>query len=277
MTVQRTVAQKYKRYAFKKAAATIMGFRPDAILGRVNGPRTLLNSIPKSGTHLLERAIERMPGIRNAGRRTIDCWDSVDTNVIKKLKKIPRGAFLNAHLTALPEVLNVISHHKIKVIFMIRDPRDVIVSYAKYLQKIDLTHPSSKYIRSLPSDSDRINAIIDGVSGLIPSIHDLLKYFLGWLYCRNICICRFEDLVGPAAGGSKGRQETALKNIADYFEIGVNDRKISEITKNLYSENSSTYRNPKLGGWRKNLSKSQTVKVKFLVGSLMEKYGYKDW
>jgi hypothetical protein len=275
--VQRTIIEKYKRYALKKFATVIMGFRADAILGRFNGPRILLNSIPKSGTHLLERALERMPGIRNAGRRTIHCWDTVDPRVIRILAGIRPGAFLNGHLTALPEVLSTVGKENIKVLVMIRDPRDVVVSYARYLEQIDLTHPASEYICSLQSDGERIDAIIDGVKNLIPSIQELLSRFLAWLSVSNVQICKFEDLVGPRAGGGKIRQEDTIRSIANYLGINVEEKKVMQIVESLYSQKSSTFRNPRLGGWRMNLSDSQKRRMKLCAGELMEKYGYAEW
>ncbi|MDH3589438.1 MAG: hypothetical protein OEQ74_08540, partial [Gammaproteobacteria bacterium] len=109
------------------------GLRPSGIYGRFATPAVLLNSIPKAGTHLLESALERYPRLRNAGKRTVSSWIDVPDPVINAIASIRKGAFLNAHVPAAPELLQVVESRNIRVLFMIRDPRDIVVSHFKYV------------------------------------------------------------------------------------------------------------------------------------------------
>ena len=49
-----------KRY-FK---AKLIGLKPSQLKGRVIGPKVILNSIPKGGTHLLDQILTEFPLIR---------------------------------------------------------------------------------------------------------------------------------------------------------------------------------------------------------------------
>ncbi len=47
-----------------KMRQALRGLLPSAIIGRLTGPKVLMNSIPKSGTNLLENALSNMPHMR---------------------------------------------------------------------------------------------------------------------------------------------------------------------------------------------------------------------
>jgi hypothetical protein len=153
------------RHARKKVRTSMYGLRPSSIHGRFVANRILLNSIPKAGTHLLENALEQFPLLRNAGYQTINCWDSISPANLRIVRSIGKGAFLNAHLTAQPELDGMIRMRSIKVLFVIRDPRDIVVSYYKHVTAIDSTHPLPSYFSSLADDDTRLLASIEKMEG----------------------------------------------------------------------------------------------------------------
>ena len=138
--IQNTKFDRYKRHVNKKLHCTLRGLTPSAIQGRYKGPRVLINSVPKAGTHLLEKALDHFHLLRNAGKKTLSCWDSPDRSTLAILRRIKKGQVLNAHFTAQKEILDTIDEKKILVLFIIRDPRDIVVSRFKYISKIDKTH-----------------------------------------------------------------------------------------------------------------------------------------
>ncbi|MBI5308682.1 MAG: sulfotransferase domain-containing protein, partial [Planctomycetes bacterium] len=142
-TIQNTGFDKLHRHVRKKILVTFHGLAPSQLLGRFVGPKVLLNSIPKAGTHLLERALDQFPLIRNAGQKTLMAPQELENHILQKILSIKKGQFLNAHLQAHPLLLQKLSESDIKILLMIRDPRDVALSRVKYVVNIDRTHKTT--------------------------------------------------------------------------------------------------------------------------------------
>lgn len=138
----------------------LMGLNPSALKGRITGPRILANSIPKAGTNLMERALTFTPGMRMAPFRTLLDWDECSSGTARRLKRLHNGQFINAHLPAHQRIINFVDKLGVKTIFLIRDPRDIVISHYKYVNEIDTTHFSHKFIASLPNDNARITAVM---------------------------------------------------------------------------------------------------------------------
>ena len=69
----------------KRLRALASGLTLAGLRARVVGPRVLLNSIPKAGTNLLERALDLMPGLRGSGVRTLRGWNAVDAATLRAM------------------------------------------------------------------------------------------------------------------------------------------------------------------------------------------------
>lgn len=266
---------KILRHARKKVRTTLHGLRPSALHGRYTAHRILLNSIPKAGTHLLENALEQFPLLRNAGRKTITCWESLPDHAYKAVTSIGRGEFLNGHLTGLPELLEIVQTYQIKVLFVIRDPRDIAVSYYKYVTNIDKTHPMHEYFHSLKDDDERLTASIEKVGGKV-TIGELLRRYEPWLNPEHAHTCRFEDLIGPAGGGNKEKQVKLLESVLRYLEISATEAEIETIAERTFSVKSSTFRQGRTGAWRKYFKPYHISLFKSVAGNELIRYGYED-
>ncbi len=268
------------RHAKKKIRTSLHGLRPSGIQGRFIAPRILLNSIPKAGTHLLENALEQFPLLRNAGRRTVSCWESISPTTLHSVNTIGKGAFLNAHLTPQPELFDLIQNRNIKVLFVIRDPRDIAVSHFKYVSNIDFTHPLHSPFAELPDDNARLLASIKGIEGLKPPIGEMLKRFAPWMEHKSILVCRFEDLIGPSGGGTKSQQLTTLQSISNHLDIKISASQLEHIADRTFSSKSSTFRQGKAGNWRNHFNDSHIAAFKSVAGNELIRYGYEhdiDW
>lgn len=264
----------------KQIKMTLLGLRPDALKGRYCGPRVLMNSIPKSGTNLLESALGVFPMLRRAGGRTLMAWGSVDAMALKKVADIKKGQFAAAHLPAFPEVISLVEREGIKSLCMIRDPRDVVVSHFKYVNSIDLTHILHRHYASLPDDDARLLCSIRGVPGMHASTRDVLVNYEGWLTHPGTLIVRFEDLIGGAGGGDDSAQMSVMRKIAGHLGIRVTEDELKEICSNTYSTKGPTFRSGKTGGWRKYFKDEHKKAFKELAADLLIVYGYEkdaDW
>lgn len=268
------------RHARKKIRTVLHGLRPSGLYGRFAAPAVLLNSIPKAGTHLLETALERYPRMRNAGLRTVSSWTTVPDRVTDRIRRVGKGEFLNAHVPAVPELIRIVHEREIRVLFMVRDPRDVVVSHFKYVCNIDTDHRLSAHYRSLPDDDARLMASIVGVDGLKPSIGEILDEFAGWMAADTSLLCRFEDLIGPEGGGSREAQHEVLRAVGQHLDIPVTGDEIARIAEGIFSPRSSTFRKGRLGVWREHFNAQHIAKFKEVAGTAIVRYGYErdlDW
>lgn len=264
----------------RRLRAALSGFTPSGIKGKLIGPRVLMNSIPKSGTNLLESALNNFPLLRNAGRRTIMDWDAVSEPTLSKIKKIRKGQFVPAHLPAHRKIISLLATEGIKSLCMIRDPRDIVVSSFKYITNIDLTHVTHKHFFSLPNDDARLMAAIKGLERIHASIGEVLLRYEGWLDAEKTLTVRFEDLVGSRGGGDDARQYETVLAIAKHLEIDLTEDRAKEICNRTFSTKSPTFRAGAIGNWRKYFKEEHIKAFKESAGSLIVKYGYgnsNDW
>ncbi len=272
--------RKYLRHVNKKIRVSLHGCRPTAIYGRMAIRPIILNSIPKAGTHLLENALENFPYIRNAGKRTVHFWGVPGADILSSVSSIGRGSFLNTHFPAHADIFKIIDEKNIKVLFVIRDPRDIVLSHFKYVTKIDPTHHLHKLYSSMKNDDDRLLASITGIDGVRPPIGVVLKEFEPWLYNERVFICRFEDLIGPDGGGSSESQCILISSIANYLGIQIDDSAVMKISDETFSTRSSTFRKGKSGGWREVFKDIHIDAFKAVAGDELIRYGYEkslDW
>ena len=273
-TIQKNEFDKIKRHTRKKLRVTIHGFLPSQLLGRFIGPKVLLNSIPKAGTHMLERALEQLPLLRNAGKKTLTTPNGLDKKTLKILSIIRKGQFLNSHLPGYQDLLQKITELDIKVLFMIRDPRDVVRSRVKYIVNIDRTHKKYKQLKQIEKNEELIKASIIGIPGVLLPVHEIYDRYSPWLYHKNVLVCRFEELIGEKGGGEKKAQEKLLKDIAEFLRLDVNRKQIQNVAKSIFSSKSSTFNKGKIGSWENEIS-NDNLKLFMDTGyKIMDTYGY---
>jgi sulfotransferase 6B1 len=270
--IQKNNFDKYVRYAKKRLSIQVNSLKFDAIIGRFVGPKVLLISIPKSGTHMLEGILEQMHLLRNAGWKTI----MSNPSAYKKIRKIRKGMFANSHLHYSRNLENFIDKQGIKVIFMIRDPRDIVISRYKYITNIDFTHPAHRYFVNTATDHERLLMSINGIDGVILSIRDVLLNFEGWLNTENVKTVRFEDLVGSRGNGQDESRINTIRSIASYLDLKISDSRIRDIDQLQVNKNSSTRRQGKIGGWINEFDRDHESCFNEIAGALTQKYGYED-
>ena len=98
----------------------------------------LVNSIPKSGTHLLLNVIYAIPGAR-AGSSFL--WqlsrpDSREPQYLdEEIRSFRTGDVHAGHIPYSAEIAAWLDEHEVRQVFIYRDPRDVTVSLWRYIMK----------------------------------------------------------------------------------------------------------------------------------------------
>lgn len=260
------LASKYYRLQLKSLSFT-------SLYGRLVGPKILMNSIPKAGTNLLEQALSQFPLLHRSSFRTLRGWNSVDASTLVKIHRLKPGAVVAAHLPAHSDLLDALEESDVKVLLMVRDPRDQLVSYVNYVTRMDFTHPAHKYFANLPNDSVRLLAAINGVEGIKSPASEMLERFSGWLQ-SDAMIVRFEDLIGSKGGGSDVKQLEVVVEIANFIGIELSHEQALRVCDAIYAPTALTFRAPQINGWRSSFKDEHIAALSAQCGDLMRQYGY---
>lgn len=259
----------------------------------------LVNSLPKSGTNLLARMLELAPGVERAGllldHYTIgqfrpEGWEhrpqvnlGVDfpvhacaATVEQRLATMPRGSFATGHVPCTPAFLEIADRLAMPITLVVRDPRDVVLSMARYIARTD-----SHYVHHVFRDADereRIRLAITGVaeqsdgSGLL-GIDRRLDAIAGWRDHPRVLIVRFEDLVGARGGGDDKRQRAAVLAIAGHLGIILSAGMTDWICQHLFGR-TKTFDRGQVGLWTREMPDELVDLFHHTVGDRLEAWGY---
>jgi hypothetical protein len=165
--------------------------------------------------------------------------------------------YLSGHMSYDKLYENFFLKNNFKVVFIIRDPRDQLVSHVYYIYK-----------RRQPGYKMNFN---DLLTHLIKNVKNFYSVYLPW---KNSPVCyttTFEKLVGPNGGGNYNAQRNEITNIAKH--LNLNQNKISEVQNKLFG-GTQTFREGKIGSWRKHFTSQHKKLFKQFAGDLVIKLGY---
>ena len=230
-------------------------------------PRFIIATMQKGGTHLIKKLfhiLEHELGIENASNSY-----TIHFNSETYEDRIDAGCkpYLNST----------------KIIILIRDLRDVIVSYLFY------AHWNRREILEDPIYRDPIlTDIIQGVGKPIYCQADIIPQNIRTLNIFrhfDAHVVKFENLIGDRGGGSIEAQVKEIQGICDFLNISINEAQMSYITENLFglrpldekNKNlSATFRSGQIGGYKKYLNESHLKLIESLYGDYLNEYGYTE-
>jgi sulfotransferase 6B1 len=267
--------------AWARARASREAFRQQPVL--------LGNSIPKSGTHLLMQILDGLPGARNFGTfiaqaPSISLRPRTDDRLASLLGQAVPGEVVGAHLTYAPALAGAFAPINACHFFIYRDPRDIIVSNAHYMQAMNPWNRLHRYAaRHLPSLEDKITALICGLPAAragfrFGDLRERLEPFAPWVSEPSTCAVRFEDLVGE---GRLATIERMVGHFAARAETPLDRREVvATAMASIMPERSHTFRSGSTGDWRQHLTDRHKAMVKDIAGDLLIRLGYErslDW
>lgn len=261
----------------------------------------LINSLPKSGTHLLCKLVGEFgysySGMnlssttiygRNKliksllrgpffGEPSISVGLDVDCSVRKRwilsgVNRVGERSYIGGHLPYSDAMHRIFLSSSIKMMHILRDPRDVLLSWAHYVPT-QKWHYARKGLLGLDINQ-RVLKIIDGYESdgyVIESFSSILNQSLGWISASGVKVIRFENLVGESGGGRKDKQLLTVMSIANYLQLVCDKPEI--IAKNLFG-GTKVFRKGQIGAWRHEL-RSETIDIMDRkIGHIVEKMGY---
>lgn len=256
-------------------------------------PRLLVNSVPKSGTHLVLELLRRVPHFRFYGlhletRRFLEdpttaqnrCRQPLfdHARLRKQLLAVPNGQFITAHFPHQPELCRLLDSCRFRIILVVRDPRDVCVSHAKYIHRLK-RHPLHATYARMPDDATRLMTSIkgltphDGVPGLL-DVGTRFRRFLGWYGNPHTLVCRFEDLIGPRGGGSREAQSACVSSILDHIHRPLSMQHRERLSASIWSPKSATFRKGQIHDWPNHFTQEHIEAFDALASDVVQRLGY---
>lgn len=194
----------------------------------------ICNSVPKSGTYLLTEMLKATGLWAGLGHHAYTRGLSRvrSDGVLETERKIPALQWLNAlpngyscpaHVEYSPYIEDyLLSSPRHKMLFIIRDPRDLVISWVDFVYNSEAYRqmgPLNAYLReagstSFPTDEGRIGITIENLpkSGI--------GNFVPWIDSPACCTIRFEELYAALIGeGADASAGTVLERICGFLEI----------------------------------------------------------
>lgn len=243
-------------------------------MGNRTEPKVLCVSLPKAGTHLLERALCLHPRlyrkfIPTLSETTLNRWDDFDD----LLGSIRPGQVVLSHLGFEPAYRRWLTERQVKCVFLIREPRDIVVSQSFYIAG-KRKHPLHRLFADQPGLKERLKIAIQGDAAHgLESVGQRLAQFAGWLEASDLVI-RFEDLVGPANIRDNGLQRATLRSLYHAIGLSPEEKFFDGLTEQLVSSVSPTFRTGKTGQWRAHFDAELEELFLRVAGSQLARYGY---
>lgn len=246
-------------------------------------------SIPKSGTWMLDKCINKLTNKKVATERLAQLGilrhvytDETSIALISPSLKIlnqcintiHNDEYLISHLLYKKDYENMLIKNNFKILFIIRDPRDQLVSLVYHIYK----HPTMYSGLQKLKFNDLLTACIGNESAnphtsYFNNVTTNYNNFLPW---RKSPICqtiRFENLVGPLGNGSLKLQVDEIKKIVKHLSLKTPSSTIAKTAKTLFG-GTGTFRQGKIGSWKKYFTPEHKEQFKKVAGQLLIDLGY---
>lgn len=242
--------------------------------------RLFITSYQKSGTHQIMPMLQIQPDVVDRGHssyinapsnyglnREIN-WEGVEETV-RNLKTFKRGsnkAF--GHLAYMPEYAEVFRKTNTKVLFNIRDPRDVVVAEYENARRKFRADPKDNPLWNF-YDKDagkRIFEKDDPITDLIILAAVRWPRWLGWMDHDFVKVIKYEDL--------RLNAKDTIIELCDWLD-GFGCRRIEEMVKSAQPQaGNPTFRRGVPGEWKTAFKLHHIELASELLGKTLERMGY---
>lgn len=244
-------------------------------------PAFFMNSVPKSGTHLLKQLLLGMPSVTHRPSNELyEGYPAQYKQHYEKLKGLQLNEFAAGHIYYSAGWESMLNQLGMKRLFIYRDPRDIIVSYTNFILEKYPYHPLNDYLKKEAfTQKERYLAFIHGVRRedlIYPNIGVWFNQFKGWIYDANTLSLRFEDLVV-----SRSSRRKQLSRLVNYLWGGMRlpipiNQMIEMMEKNADPSKSLTFRSGKIGSWKQEFDPGVKAAFKQVAGDLLVELGYEN-
>lgn len=238
----------------------------------------IANTFPKSGTGLLRQLLEPFGKYRGH----LGMYDGgtgekfADVRLAKLLYSLcQQDGVITAHLHWKPLISDQVKGTSTKMILLIRDPRDVVVSHAYYIIKTP-EHSLHKFYKHL-SKQECFSMSMMGIPDHeteFPDIANRFLPYLGWagMDDRDVLEVRYEDLVEEI--------NAECRIIASFIypkpppEAAEFNILVSKMVSSVKPAASNTFRSGKIGEWKTEFDQANKDQFEKHFSWFVEMMGY---
>lgn len=248
--------------------------------GDSSRPPILVNSIPKSGTHLLMQVARSLPDARYFGSfvsevssLTLKSASQARTN--RAIMKFVDGEVVGSHLHYRSGNVEALGERGVLNFFIFRDPRAILLSSERYLYDQVYWNKAARYLKSIENPEDRFRLLIRGIPSdaedwTLPPMVDRLAPYVGWANSGECFSVSFENIVGNPS--------REIERLLGYYEskvgVGLNAAARTTVLDSVRPEKSHTFRSGQPNQWRTALSGSVVREVEEQCGEVIAALGY---
>ncbi len=217
------------------------------------------NAIPKSGTYLLTLLLDataqwrRLP-IHILDQFYLDRMSDGSTEVVPfplpdNLDRLKPGQVVPAHILFDARVDGWFAANPgHKHLLMIRDPRDIVVSYTQFVSELEAFRKEAPANATMQEEINRYASFADKMMYILER-HELLQVapFQGWIDAEAVHVVRFEELYRDAIAlkeGAFGGTLTRLGNVLAFDFQSLDPKKFA--AKFLNKSHTSSGRDRKI-------------------------------
>lgn len=212
----------------------------------------IVNSIPKSGTHLLLQAVEGIPEVQAVHPPIMGGLKPIHP----RIHELQQNHFMYGHVHYSSAIEQEFNKCGVKQLLLIRDPRDIILSLYYYMFKTLPNHPVRRYTEKYQlSKEEVINCLMLGIEDeefFYPDLHALMRNYSTWLNNPHVLVLRYEDLNDPAKQAFEFRK--LLRHLTNGNLPPYHKAIIHLMKTNIIPAESGTFRKGKSGEWRKEFT-----------------------
>jgi len=225
----------------------------------------------------------------NSGLPAIVTFDGVSGRqrscgeIANDLERLLPGDIAYGHLHAETGIINAVCSQPFAAYFILRDPRDVVVSHVHYITDMAPGHVHhSFYQEELPDFDARLKFSIVGNQDIginpgktpLPDIGSRLEPYLDWLSKTEVLSLQFEKLIAQ----TKETLEKILKHAVQRgFVITESWEEALQILEyNIDPNRSPTFRSGKIGAWRSAFNPENKRLFKEKTGNMLIRLGYEE-
>lgn len=237
----------------------------------------------KTGTHLLTKAITLMTGmeVENLWGREYD--PKYFHAFLYDCEK--HHTYCQVHLFPNAEIIKGLQTRHYKIIFLMRDPRDQLMSTLFYIRDRNWTYrrlDMQKRFGQMALD-EQIDEMITGKTFNVCIPREVIGRRLPWMSLERppVLTVYYENLVGPEGGGTKEAQIAELTSISEFLHLKLSQNVITAISQAVYgSPGEGTFNIGKIGTWKTYFNELHKDHFKEIFGPELISLGYEqnyDW
>ena len=232
--------------------------------------RLFLTSYNKAGTHQIMPALRIDRDVEDRSRNSmssmppyVNMANAINREGVEKtcvaLQNFVSPGF--GHLSYLPEYASAIQSQPTKVIFNVRDPRDIIVAEYYNMMK----HQDGMSWLNFWIEEKKCHVADDDPISHLITFALRWKKWLGWLDHDFVYKVKYEDLRLNGVETCEKMAEWLKPHLIDptYVAANLTPRKLNP-----------TFRKGAVGDWKTEFSNEHKKKAEKVLGDIIEKLGY---